>query len=260
VLGWVLAEADKLDHLARSVDLVPEFMKEMTHGQRLCLLFPVAYLLGSIPFGMVIGRMKGIDVTSKGSGNIGATNVGRLLGRKYFYLVFFLDMFKGLLPMLAACFLLSDARRTPGGYLPAKIYVSWLAIGFAAIGGHMFSAFLKLKGGKGIATRLGVMLGMWPFFTLPAIPVLAVWIVFFVTMRYVSLASIIAAISFPIWLIIIGNWRDWPLLDEQLPLSVFAVIIPILIVIKHRGNIRRLMEGREPHYHPAKKHEAAATE
>jgi len=112
VLGWVLAEADKLDHLARSVDLVPEFMKEMTHGQRLCLLFPVAYLLGSIPFGMVVGRMKGIDVTSKGSGNIGATNVGRLLGRKYFYLVFFLDMFKGLLPMLAACFLLSDARRT----------------------------------------------------------------------------------------------------------------------------------------------------
>ncbi len=255
MLGWVLAEADKLDQLTRGAHLVPEFMKDMEPGQRLSLLIPVAYLLGSIPFGMVVGRWKGIDVTQKGSGNIGATNVGRLLGRKFFYIVFFLDMFKGLLPMAAAYFFLEEAREAASpGVLPAKLYVSWLAIGFAAIGGHMFSAFLKLKGGKGIATSLGVMLGLWPFFTLPAIPVLVVWIVVFVSMRYVSLASMVAAVSFPIWLVIIGNWREWPLLDELLPLSVFAVVIAILIVIKHRGNIRRLVEGREPHYHPAKKH------
>jgi len=258
VLGWVLAEADHLEYLTRSfTGFVPEFAQDMNPGQRLALLLPLAYLLGSIPFGMVVGRIKGIDVTQKGSGNIGATNVGRLLGRPYFYLVFFLDMFKGMAPMVIACAWLSDTPRNANGFLEAKLYLLWMTVGFAAVVGHMFSAFLKLKGGKGIATSLGVMLGLFPFFTLPAAPVFAVWLCLFLATRYVSLASIIGAASFPFWYLAIGYWRHWPVLGEQLPLTIFAFVIAILIVIKHRGNIRRLREGREPHYHPAQK--SAAT-
>ena len=252
MLGWVLAEAEQLDHLTRNLNWIPEFMKDMTPGQRLSLLFPVAYLLGSIPFGMVVGRWKGIDVTRQGSGNIGATNVGRLLGKKYFYIVFFLDLFKGLLPVLAAHFLLVDVRRDSNGFLPANIYLLWLAIGFASIGGHMFSVFMKFKGGKGIATSLGVMLGLFPYFTLPAVPVFFIWLIVFKATRYVSLASIIGAVSFPIVYLIVGYARGWPVFREQLPLTIFAFVVAALIVIKHRGNIRRLREGREPHYHPAK--------
>ena len=245
----LLAEADKLDHLLTG-DYVPDFFKDMTAGQRLSLLLPVAYVLGSIPFGMVVGRMKGIDVTRHGSGNIGATNVGRLLGRKFFYLVFTLDMLKGLLPMVAAYFLLSDEKRLPSGYFAPNVYVLWLLIGFASIAGHMFSLFLKLKGGKGIATTLGVILGLFPYFTLPAMGVLAVWLIVFALFRYVSLASIIASISFPGWYLLIGKYRQWPVLSDQLAMTIFAFVVAGLITYKHRGNIRRLLDGREPHYHP----------
>ncbi len=259
-MGWFIADMNAVEHFMRNFgDLVPSFFKDMTPGQRLALLFPVAYLLGSIPFGMVVGRLKGIDVTRHGSGNIGATNVGRLLGRKYFYLVFMLDMLKGMLPMLAACVLLSDVKLNANNELPAKLYLLWLTVGFAAIAGHMFSVFMKFKGGKGIATSLGVMLGLYPYFTLAAVPVFIVWLIIFVSSKYVSLASIIGAGSFPIWYLVIGNWRNWPVLDEQLPLTIFAFVVSGMIIFKHRGNIRRLLEGREPHYHPGKKPLAEAS-
>lgn len=250
VANRVLMRPEPLDHITR--DLVPAIFKDMTAGQRLSLLLPIAYLLGSIPFGMVVGRMKGIDVTRHGSGNIGATNVGRLLGRKYFYLVFTLDLLKGLLPMLAGFALLTDVKRDDYGYLNAGVYLLWLVIGFACIAGHMFSVFMKFKGGKGIATSLGVMVGLYPYFTLPAVPVLILWLMIFAYSRYISLSSIIAAVSFPVWYLLIGNFLDWPVMDKQLALTVFSVVVAILIVVKHRGNIRRLMDGREPHYHPAK--------
>ena len=254
----VTTRPEPLDHITR--DLVPSFFKEMTAGQRLSLLLPIAYLLGSIPFGMVVGRLKGIDVTRHGSGNIGATNVGRLLGRKYFYLVFTLDMLKGMLPMLAAWALLTDVQRDEYGYFKPGIYLLWLVIGFAGIAGHMFSVFMKFKGGKGIATSLGVMVGLWPYFTIPAVPVLVIWLVMFISSRYVSLASICAAISFPVWFLLIGNVRNWPVMDQQFALTIFSVVVAILIIVKHRGNIRRLIEGREPHYHPAKSKAEATTE
>lgn len=232
--------------------LIPDPMLPMTHGQRLTLLLPLAYLLGSIPFGMVVGRMKGVDPTRHGSGNIGATNVGRLLGRKYFFIVFFLDMFKGLLPMLMAAVLLSD-HPNAGGFLPAKLNVFWLLIGFAAIGGHMFSVFLKFKGGKGIATSLGVMLGLFPYFTLPGLLVFLLWVLIFLPTRYVSLASILGAAAFPFVYMGVGRWRGWPIFNQQLPLTVFSIVLAILIVYKHRSNIKRLLAGKEQHFHPAKK-------
>src|SRR6185437_3178840 len=120
----------------------------MTRAQLVLIaLIPIAYLLGSIPFGLFVGFWRGIDVRKQGSGNIGATNVGRLLGGKFFALVFVLDLLKGLVPTLAAGATLHFAPN-----LDQTSYALWLSAGFAAIIGHMFSIFLRFKGGKGVAT------------------------------------------------------------------------------------------------------------
>src|SRR3954465_4532774 len=105
--------------------------------QNLLILLPIAYLMGSVPFGLIVGLAKGVDPRKAGSGNIGATNVGRLLGGRYFALVFTLDLLKGLIPTAAAVAASND------------VFV-WLLVGFATIVGHMFSLFLKFKGGKGV--------------------------------------------------------------------------------------------------------------
>src|SRR3954464_6776864 len=119
----------------------------MTTAQQLLILIPIGYVLGSIPFGLLVGLSKGVDPRKAGSGNIGATNVGRLLGGKYFAIVFTLDLLKGLVPTaLAALLLLHRSSQTRGDFVLA------LLLGFAAIAGHMFSIFLKFKGGKGVAT------------------------------------------------------------------------------------------------------------
>src|SRR5438309_10454749 len=112
----------------------------MNREDWLLALIPVAYLLGSVPFGLVVGLSKGIDPRTAGSGNIGATNVGRLLGKKYFAIVFALDLLKGLLPTLAAGIIL---RAVTHDEPTARVFVMWLLVAFAAIAGHMFSLFLK---------------------------------------------------------------------------------------------------------------------
>src|SRR5688500_3538802 len=118
----------------------------MTPAQTVTLLVPGAYLLGSVPFVLLVGLAKGVDVRDAGSGNIGATHVGRLLGKRCFFVVFVLDLLKGLLPMLAVWLV----RRRRGVEPDAKFFSLWLLVGFAAIAGHMFSVFLKFKGGKGV--------------------------------------------------------------------------------------------------------------
>src|SRR5688572_33501308 len=118
----------------------------MSAAQQVALLVPIAYLLGSIPFGLIVGKSKGIDPRKAGSGNIGATNIGRLLGKKFFAIVFTLDLLKGFAPMFAAGWVLRDAPEDRTKYL------LWLTVGLAAILGHMFSVFLGFKGGKGVAT------------------------------------------------------------------------------------------------------------
>jgi glycerol-3-phosphate acyltransferase PlsY len=211
----------------------------MTAAQQVGLLVPVAYLLGSIPFGLIVGKSRGVDPRTSGSGNIGATNVGRLLGRKFFALVFTLDLLKGLLPMLAA------AAALRGETPERRTYVLWLLVGAAAILGHMFSLFLGFRGGKGVATSTGVLLGLWPYCTLPALVGAAVWVVAFKLWRYVSLASIVGAAAFPVAYAGIGLARGWDVLGRQLPLLVFAVAMAGLIVYKHRTNIARLRAGTE---------------
>src|SRR5688572_7689557 len=212
----------------------------MTPQQKMLLaLIPAAYVVGSIPFGLLVGLARGVDVRKAGSGNIGATNVGRLLGGKFFALVFVLDVLKGLLPMLAAGFVLGFRAETRTGYL------LWLLVGFAAIVGHMFSAFLKFKGGKGVATSTGVMLGLWPYFTLPGLVGAAVWGLAFKASRIVSLASVAGAVAFPVAYLLMGLARGWPVFGDQLPLLVFAFLVGGLIVFRHRSNLARLRAGTE---------------
>ncbi len=212
-----------------------------TAQQRLLLIIPVAYVLGSIPFGLIVGLSRGIDPRKSGSGNIGATNLGRLLGGRFFALVFTLDMCKGLVPMLAAGFILS------GHASDRQTYLLWLLIGFASIFGHMFSLFLKFKGGKGVATSAGVILGLFPYFTLPGLAATGVFLIVFKVTRYVSAASMLGATSFPLAYVVIGLlWQPaWPILGQQLPLLLFAVLVAAMIVMKHRSNISRLIKGTE---------------
>ena len=205
-------------------------------------LIPLAYLVGSIPFGLIVGRAKGIDVRKAGSGNIGATNVGRLLGKKFFFLVFFLDLLKSFIPMTIASAIVLNMSEVDREW---RVHLIWLLVGFAAVLGHMFSAFLEFKGGKGVATSAGMMLGLFPYFTLPGIVAVIVFIVVFFAFRYVSLGSIVSAISFPILYFAFGKWRGWDITGTQRPLLIFAVLLAGLIVYKHRSNIARLLNGTE---------------
>jgi glycerol-3-phosphate acyltransferase PlsY len=224
----------------------------MTTLQILIGLIPVGFFVGSIPFGFIVGKMKGIDVRAAGSGNIGATNVGRLLGRKFGILVFLLDVMKGALPMLIASMLLLNESNHD-----SITYILWLTIGFATILGHMFPPWLKFKGGKGVATGLGVLFGLWPYYTLCGAIVFVVWIVIFLVTKYVSVASILSTVCFPIIYVIIGINRGWDPFGKQLPLFVYAMVVGLMIVYKHRTNISRLMAGTENRFG---KKENSATE
>jgi glycerol-3-phosphate acyltransferase PlsY len=207
--------------------------------RNLLILIAAAYLAGSIPFGLLIGWTRGIDVRKVGSGNIGASNVGRLLGKKYFFLVMFLDLLKSLVPMLAGFFLLRGTPPSP------QLYVLWLMVGFAAILGHMFSLFLRFRGGKGVATSTGVLLGLWPYYTCPGLVTIAVFIGLFFATRYISVGSLGSAVTFPLAYVGMAIVFRWDPLGQQLPLLIFAVVISALVIFKHRSNIARLRAGTE---------------
>ena len=181
-----------------------------------------SYLLGSIPFGLLIVKAHGKDLRSIGSGNIGATNVSRALGRKWAYVCFVLDVLKGMFPMLLAMFITK-----PSG--PFMLLL-WLVVGCAAILGHIFPIYLKFKGGKGVSTSFGVALGLWPYYTICALFAISLWVVLVQIWQYVSLASIIASVSFPLVLIlaIILN-QNWDLFILW-PLLIAATAIPLMVI------------------------------
>jgi acyl phosphate:glycerol-3-phosphate acyltransferase len=197
-----------------------------------------AYLLGAIPFGMLIAAAHRIDLRKVGSGNIGATNLARALGRRWAYVCFVLDLAKGLLPTLAAGLWLGENGTTRG-------LVVQLAVGCMAILGHIFPIYLGFKGGKGVATSFGVALGLWPYYTICAAIVLLVWIIIVLIWRYVSLASLAAAFAFPgvfaAAITIIPAWR----FGDLWPLLIVALIIPVMVFVRHRDNIVRLLAGTE---------------
>jgi glycerol-3-phosphate acyltransferase PlsY len=206
------------------------------------LIIITSYLLGSIPFGVIIAKAHGKDLRSIGSGNIGATNVGRALGKKWAYLCFLLDVLKGTLPML----LVNLEFRISNFEFPAfGRFWFWLAVGCAAILGHIFPIYLKFKGGKGVATSLGVALGLWPYYTICASLALIIWITVVLIWRYVSLASIIASIAFPILLILAIILKPTWNFGDLWPLLIAAIAIPLIVIIRHRENIKRLIAGTE---------------
>ena len=192
-----------------------------------CLWLVGAYLVGAIPFGFLIGRMRGVDVRTVGSKNIGATNVFRTVGKKWGLLAFICDVAKGLLPTLAA----SCCRPAPS-HLP-------LCVGIACVIGHMLTPYMGFRGGKGVATAFGALLALIPATVGIAFALFALT---FACSHYISLGSCVAATALAamVWV---------PFLDHagyrDLPLCVLVTLISAFIVFKHRGNIGRLVRGNE---------------
>ena len=195
------------------------------------------YLIGSTPFGVIIARSKGVDLRKVGSGNVGATNVARTLGRRWGYLCFVLDVAKGFLPVFVVGLLIGGRHGPP----PPLHQAAWLSAGFGAIAGHVFSFWLKFRGGKGAAASLGVVLGVYPYFTWPGLCALGIWLAVTLTTRYVSLGSIAAAAAF-LPLLVAFQWRQ---ARELWPLLTFAAVVAALIIVRHRGNVSRLVAGKE---------------
>jgi len=202
----------------------------------------VAYLCGTISFALLIGKIKGVDIRTVGSGNVGASNVGRAFGRKWGFLCFLLDVAKGAVPTAIAGAMLGYISNDN---LPAADAWKWLAIGTAAIVGHMFPLWLRFKGGKGVATGLGVMLGIFPFLTWPGVAALFIWIVATVAMRYISLSSMLAACSLPIIVTLMIALGDGYTLTQAHPFLIVTGLLAALVVLKHRSNIIRLLAGTE---------------
>jgi len=202
----------------------------------LAVLPAVAYVIGSTPFGVLIARAGGVNLRRVASGNVGATNVARAVGRKWGYLCFFLDVSKGLVPTLLTVLWLGEGS---GG--PSLLHqAAWLGVGSGAIVGHVFSFYLGFRGGKGVATALGVVLGIFPYLTWPGLCAFALWIAVTLSSRYVSLGSIVAAAAF-VPLFAAFNWPPTALW----PLGVFAAAMAALILLRHSSNIARLLSGNE---------------
>ena len=198
-----------------------------------------SYLIGSIPFGYLAGRLCGVDIRTKGSGNIGATNALRVLGKKWGYTVFLLDFLKAWLPVKLALgwgiALMVHPASAPGALA-----------GLCSLLGHSFPIWLGFKGGKGIASSAGVMVGL---FSLAVFLVcLGMWLLLFTVTRYVSIASIVAAISLPaaVGILVLLHRADW------LGFTV-SVVMAALAIWRHRSNIVRLRAGTEPRFERKKK-------
>ncbi len=217
----------------------------------------VAFLLGSIPFGLLIAKARGVDIRQHGSGNIGATNVLRVLGKKYGIACLVLDILKGFVPTLLAINLIRFTGQPTGMGIPALMAWAYqfpaesqftaqllqVVAGLFAILGHNYSPWVGFKGGKGIATSAGVVIALMPA---AIVLLVAIWGLVFLTTRYVSVASIAAVVVLPV-LTLYGSWHHGRLQDGtwNKPLFGLSLTIAVLGVWKHRANIRRLMAGTE---------------
>lgn len=202
----------------------PDFLLAFpSHPDRSLLLITIiligSYLLGSFPTGYLIASRRGVDLRSLGSGNIGATNVARALGKKMAVATFFGDMLKGCIPVLAARF------------MELGLVLTGLA-GFLAFLGHCFPVFLKFRGGKGLATAFGVLVAIAPISSLIA---LAIWLTVFFATRISSLSALVSLLVFPF---LIAFLDDRDLLYLVVPLILF-------LIFNHRENIQRLFRGTE---------------
>ena len=178
-----------------------------------------SYLLASVPFGYLIARVRGIDITSVGSGNIGATNVTRTLGKEWGAITLIFDALKGFIPAFIALKTL--------GIMEAAV------VGMLAIAGHCWSIFLKFRGGKGVATTIGVLLGINPFVGLTFI---FFWLAAFAVTRISSLAALTAVSLLPLY----GTF-----IDRHTPVIIMSFVLPFLIFYTHRENLERIKNGTE---------------
>jgi len=192
----------------------------------------LAYLLGSIPTGYVVARAKGVDIRTVGSGNIGATNVFRILGKPAGIFVLLVDALKGWVAVRIVALRLADALLPPDSLGGSREIAASVAALFAVLG-HNYTCWLRFKGGKGIATSAGVLAALVPWALLI---ILAVWILLFLLTRYVSLGSIMAAAALPF-----ATWFT----TQRMLLTVVTSILTILAIYKHKANIRRLLDGTE---------------
>ena len=196
----------------------------------------IAYLIGSFPTGYIVGRLRGIDVRKVGSGNVGATNVTRVLGKQFGYPVFVVDFFKGLVAVLLAVVIAFrfqvDSAATD---LCAAVG------GIFSVVGHSYPVWLGFKGGKGVATSLGVIFGIsW----IAALIMCAVWIIVFKATRYVSVASIAAAIALPVAMMTLLFLHEL----RSPVLVYFSLCLAAIVVFRHRSNLSRLLSGTEPRF------------
>ena len=189
----------------------------------------IAYFLGSIPTAYIFGKLlKNIDIREYGSGNVGATNVFRTVGKIPGIVVLLLDFLKGFTAVILIPIILERVLPTAAEHFFFVIF-----LGVSVISGHIWTVFLRFKGGKGVATTAGVMLGLSPWLLLAAF---VVWVIVFSAWKYVSLASIIAATSLPIFAAIAG---------ENFYFILFCAVLCIVGVFGHRSNIKRLIRGEE---------------
>jgi glycerol-3-phosphate acyltransferase PlsY len=214
------------------------------------LIVIAAYLLGSIPSGLLVSKSQGLDIREHGSKNIGATNVWRIMGKKWGLLAFFCDTLKGWLAVILGVWIAArwdyevplPRGKTGLDHLPPDYAGITAALG--CILGHTFPVWLRFKGGKGVATSLGVIIGMMP---LVSIIIFGVWGLVLKLSRYVSLASIIAALSLPvavIALMFIGPAQGWAAVHGW-GNFYFACAAALLVVKRHAPNIKRLLNGTE---------------
>ncbi|MEY2562686.1 MAG: acyl phosphate:glycerol-3-phosphate acyltransferase [Verrucomicrobiota bacterium] len=196
----------------------------------------LGYLFGSFPPGYFAGRISGVDIRSAGSGNIGATNVLRVLGKRWGYAVFLADAFKGFAAVRLTLFI---AHRVPS----AQPYAEYLAIlaAVCAVIGHSFPVWLRFKGGKGVATSAGALFGLMP---LAVVIVFLIWLIVFETTRYVSVASVIAASSLPIVVALFIRWK----MIESFGFLYLSTAMTLLVIWRHRSNFSRLRSGTEQRF------------
>jgi acyl phosphate:glycerol-3-phosphate acyltransferase len=203
---------------------------------KLAVLLLGSYLLGSIPFGYLAGRLRGIDIRRAGSGNVGATNVVRVLGKRYGYPVFALDVLKGFWAVKISMLV---APGQPPEWNSPQIFGMLAAM--SCVLGHLYPPWLQFKGGKGVATSAGALLALTPVAALVGV---VIWIIVFWLTGYVSLASITAAVGLPIGILVIG----WQNPNKVKPLVYCSACVAAVVIWRHRSNLSRLIRGTESRF------------